>query len=350
MKIEKGNKVRIFCLADKPEGTIILVDGNKITVEFDRGVMTVDLDDIIEGPDMLQVLNYIDIQDMTFSNDSDDRSKFEDKMIGVVDKFKGTKKITKNEIMSMFMDYVKKALDEDISLSPTPCIFDLIKDGRKGLAMTGISLPQHQVYVVISKLLKDKPNDLVFGLVFDNMSKGGIDKKYKKVLCVLRMEVVVSENASIDQVWSYGFTGFNKRSDIGELDWDNEFWSERMKALLVSANIVETTDKIGRAYGGKIEIKKWAEMSDGYLYEGEVIVSKLDKNTKAYLKKHKLDINKSKDVVNFFKDNGMELDFMDTKDGTVNCMVSNTGFIFMNRNSHTRVLLEAVEAVANMQK
>ena len=69
MKIEAGQKVQIFCLSDKPEGTVISVGDKTVKIEISRGILTVDKDDMVEGTaigsnsKILKVLNYTNIEE-----------------------------------------------------------------------------------------------------------------------------------------------------------------------------------------------------------------------------------------------------------------------------------------------
>ena len=352
MEIEVGKKVTIFCLADKPEGTIISVGEKTISVELEKGIMTVDKDDIVEGPEMLQVLNYIDIADVQFNRPIGEaaigeRAKFESDMVKTADKFKHSSAKEDAPLLEMFMDYVKQSVEPSGKLYPQPCIFDMNKGDQKGIALAGLAIPPQQAYLAIAGILrKERPKELLLGTSVNNMPESGIDPKYKYVLQVFRM-VHEFGNSSITKTWSYGVIGYNDKTDIKEPDWKNKFWIERMKALLVSVDLVKTTDKIGKAYGGKIEITKWKESNEGYLYEGKVLTNKLDKKTKEFLTANELDPNDSMQIEKYFSDNNMKLDFMDTDDGVINLLISNTGLMFMDRKSKTRAMLEAIEAIAN---
>ena len=349
-KIKVGADVVIFCLAEKPKGKIISISEKTVSIEFDKGVMVVEKDDIINTPEVLQVLNYVEIKDIKFNRPVTSRDKFEETMIKTSEKF--SSKREEADIYGMFMDYIVNTIDDSGSFYPIPCMFDIVKDGKAGIAMAGLALEQHQSYsAVASLILKEHPTDLMFGIIKESHANSGIDPKFKFTLCVFKLHQKLSLG-SIEPAWSYGVVGFNDKNDFNQNDivWDNQFWIERMEALLASAFIIKSKTKIGTAYKDRIEIKKWIETHNGYLYEGLVLVDKLDKKTKTFLEENKLDPNNRKQVIEFFKSKDMELDFMPSTNGLVNLMVSNQGYLFMDRRSKTRAMLEAIETIANKPK
>jgi len=360
MKIEAGSKAKIYCLSDKPEGEIISVTDTTAVIKIDRGVLTVDMDDIVEGDEFLKVLNYRSIEEEKNEPEPNSPEKFADDMMATVQALKEDDK----DIYKLFMHFIRTSdtVKKDGIIFPLPCIFEMpsgktlegLEDKintKATIAMAGLALPVPQVYASASGIIKkENPKEIIFATFIENkLSEGKIDPKYYRVLCIFRMK---------RNKWMYGVMGYNTKEDLvnQEPDWKNEAWIEKMKALLGSGGAIPIPEKVGTAYGNKIDIKIWRENSQGYFYEGDVVLEKLDKKTQKYVKENNLDLkfsdpdNRTK-IMDFFKSKDMTLDFMDTGTGSfVNLMVSNKGFMFMDRRSKTRAILEAIEAVANEKK
>lgn len=337
MKLEAGQKAKIFCLSDKPEGTIVSVGEKNVTIEIERGVLTVDKDDIVEGNESLQVLNYTSIEEK--KKELSGQEKFAESMMNTVDALKGDE--IKN-LYKVFMHYVRTSADPDGSLHPLPCVFNMNRGDKEGIAMAGLAIPIPESYSGVNGLIKkEKPRELIFGVTHENFDDGSVDKKYKNVFCIFRMK---------NDRWMYGVIGFNNNKDLmQEPDWNNRFWIPKMKAHLGSGGAIPIEQKIGVAYSQKIKVTKWIEHPFGYSYEGEILFDKLDKITQDFLKENNLDPNNQKQILKYFSDNNMKLDFnfMKTQGSfTINLMVENTGLIFMDRNSRTRAVLEAIEIIA----
>jgi hypothetical protein len=343
MKLEAGQKAKIFCLSDKPEGTIISVGEKNVTIEIERGTLIVDKDDIVEGNESLQVLNYSSIEEKVQKEKP--QLKFADDVINTVDALddKGMK-----NLYTVFMHFVRNSsMDENGRMFPIPCVFNMSRGGQDGIAMAGLAIPMPESFSAVSGLIKkENPKELILGVLIENMSKGEIDKKYKQVFCIFRMK-----NAK----WMYGVIGVNDKKDLqAEPDWNNPFWTAKMKAFLGSGGAIPIEEKIGTAYSQKIKITKWLELPMGYLYEGDIIVEKLDEVTQAFLKNNNLDPNNKEQVLKYFADNDMKLDFNFMKSlgdspASVNLMVTNKGLMFLDRRSRTRAVLEAIEAIAKTQ-
>lgn len=347
MKIEAGSKAIIYCLSGKPEGTIISIGEKNVVVEIERGTMTVDKEDIIEGDGgVLKVLNYVSINEKE-TNDGGKKmpkevANFVDNMMDTVED--AMKDKDEKGLYHVFMTFTRKSMEESGKIFPFPCMFEM--EGKK-IAMAGLALPMPQLYSAASGLvLKEKPIELIFGSVVDNMkTKGGIDPKYKNVLCVFRMK---------RGKWMYGVLGFNGKADIQnrEPDWNNQFWTERMRAQLGAGGAIEIKEKIGTAYSGKITITKWRESHKGYFYEGDVNIDKLDEKTQKFIKDNNLNMKLGDkevrgSIMKFFEDQNMKLEFMDTGEGFFNLVVSNKGFVFTDKRSKSRAILEAIETIAN---
>lgn len=343
MKIETGAKAKIFCLSDKPEGTIISVGEKNVTISLERGVMTVDKDDIVEGNESLQVLNYISIEEKKKPEEKKSgQEKFADNMMNTVEAMNGNVK----DLYTTFLHYIRTSIGADGKIFPLPCIFPMAQGGRTGTALAGLALPIPESFSAVFGLIqKEKPKELIFGVPMDNMTAGGIDMKYKHVFCIFRMK---------NDRWMYGIIPFNTKEDLNvEPVWNNQFWIERMKAHLGSGGAIQIEKTVGTAYGNKIKITKWLEAPIGYYYEGEILFDKLDDVTKTFLTKHRLDPTNQAQIIKYFEDNNMKLNFdvMKTNgDHSINLMVENTGLMFLDRRSKTRAVLEAIESIAKLDK
>jgi hypothetical protein len=343
MKIEAGAKARIFCLSDKPEGTIISVGEKNVTIELERGTMIVDKDDIVEGNETLQVLNYVSIEEKEKDPEhKTSKDKFADNMMSTVEALKGNVK----DLYHIFLHYIRTSIGDDGRIFPLPCIFPMVQGSKTGTALAGLALPIPESYSAIHGLLqKENPKELIFGVPMENMPASGIDmKKYKHVFCIFRMK---------NDRWMYGVIPFSSKADLNaDPIWDNIFWNERLKAHLGSGGAIPIDKKIGTAYGDKIKITKWMELPTGYYYEGDIVIKKLDKVTQDYLKANNLDPTNQQQIIKFFEDNNMKLDFKFMKtngDNSINLMVENTGLMFLDRRSKTRAVLEAIEAIAKIK-
>lgn len=351
MEIKAGMKARIYCLSDKPEGKITSVGNKNVIIELDRGTMTVDKDDIIEENGILQVLNYVSLNENEPEEDSADMSEeeigqkqFVEDMMNIVKTMPDGKE---KNLYNVFMHYIKSAVDKNGMIYPLPCVFSvgthvILGTEKKGIAMAGLAVPVPQVYSAASVIVgREKPTELLFGSYLENMPNSGIDPKYKNVFLVFRMK---------RGTWMYGVVGYNNNKDLNqETDWDNAFWTSRMKALLGTGGAIEIPQKIGTAYNNKINVKIWRETQEGYFYEGDIIESKLDAKTKKFIKDNNLDTNDKKQITNFFDEKNIPLVFKN-RDGFVNLTVSNTKLSFLDRRSKTRAILEALESVANNTK
>lgn len=351
IKIEKGTKVKIYCLSDKPEGTITNIkkspDGDIITVELANAIITVDESDIIEDSGMLQVLNFIDIkkdpEPKPITNP--DETKFN----STIDRLRPSIPDTKD--LYELLQYFSSAFIDDGRLFPYPCLFNIGKQKigfveKEGIAVTGFSCPDaNTVYTMaLGIMATTKPKELLFGVDHKNIPNSGIKAKYKHVLCVYFNK---------DSVWKYGVIGYNNKEDLldQDLDWNNTFWSNKMKLNLLGIQDENIAIKAGTAYNNRIDIDVWQENEDGFFYEGKILVDKLDDKTQKFLKKNKLDINNYDEVIEFFKKKNMPIEFMNMNDGPfTSIMVSNTGLLFMDRRSKTRAILEAIESIANNTK
>jgi len=342
MEIKIGQIAKVYCLSDKPEGKVVSIGANSISIEIAKGVLVVDKDDIVTGPNqILQVLNFSSIKEnVKITGEIPEKfgnmpQQFANDMMDTINAISGNKEKNMHKI---FMHYLRNSSNNDFF--PIPCVFDIKKDGHSGIGMAGIAVSIPEVFFSVAAILKkEKPKELMFGIVLNNMTKGNIDKKFKEVFCLCRVK---------NDRWMYGVVGYNEKKDLDkELDWDNQFWIEKIKALMGSAGLIPIEKKIGTAYNQKIQIKKWIESPAGYHYEGDVIIEKLDEKTKLFLKDKNLDPNNREQILKYFEDNDMKLDFMDSTDSVVNLMVSNQGFLFMDRKSKTRAILEAIEAIAN---
>lgn len=345
MKLEIGGKVKIYCLAEKPEGTIISIGEKNIAVEIPRGVLTVEKDDLLEDDGIIKVLNYTNIVEKSVEGSMPEPvAKFADNMMKTVDA--AMKDKDEKGLYHVFMHYTRHSMEDDGNLFPFPCMFEM---DEKKIGMAGLAVPPPQIYSTVSALYKkEKPIELICVVpIENNATLGGIDPKYKNVLCIFRMK---------RDRWMYGVLGYNNKKDIQtrEPDWNNPYWTERMKAQLGAGGAIEIKEKIGNAYSGKIKITKWLENHRGYFYEGDVNIDKLDEKTKKYIADNNINVEFSKEenrkrAIKFFEDKDMKLEFMDTGEGFVNLVISNKGYFFNDRRSKSRAILEAIETIANNQ-
>lgn len=357
MKIEAGSKAKIYCLSDKPDGEVISVTDTTAVIQIERGVLIVDKDDIIEGDEFLKVLNYKSIEEKEEAS-ANSPEKFANDMMDTIKAMKDDDK----DIYKMFMHFIRTSdtVKNDGVIFPLPCMFEMqegktmtgFEDKIKSkttIAMAGLAMQTPQVYSSAAGIIKkEKPKEIIFGTFIENkLTDGNIDLKFKNVFCIFRMK---------RNKWMYGVVGYNTKEDLQqqEPNWNNDAWTTKMKALLGASGAIPIPEKVGTAYGNKIDIKLWRENSQGYFYEGDIIIDKLDKNTQRYVKENNLNLNFSdktnrNKIADFFEANDMKLDFklLDGENHFVNLMITNKGFIFTDRRSKTRAILEALEALAN---
>ncbi len=347
MKLEKGTKVKVFCLADKPEGTIIDINETECKVQIEKGVLTVSLEDVIDGTDMPRVVDFAHIEaEKDKAENKSKTGKFVDDIKENLDYFNG-----KNPLDAL-IKVVQLQIKENIELSSYPCVFS-VEDGEKsGIGIASISIPFEHLFDAVIDLLKKQPTNECF-VAFDlkngesAIENVSIDKKYNRILCILK---IAKDDVEI------GVCGYNDVNDIKKenVEWENTLMTEMQDKFGKSNAIKErkpapihTDENIGTAYNLKIDVKDWKENSNGYFYEGTINVKKLDTKTKAFLKEHKLNINDHPSVIDFFKKHDMEIQFMDDVEGFCNLMIANKGIVISRKRSKTRAILEAVETISN---
>ena len=331
-----GDELKIYCLADKPIGKITKITEKNISVVTDRGTLLIDIEDVVDG----MVLNYISMESKIKKEPN--RPAFVDKFMedvqATISKIENAKDKSMFELCMMYVSSMK-------TIFPYPCIFNAKKDNptlTEAIAVGGIALESEKVFLAVNDILENhKPKNLTFAVDFPNMEKSPIDKKYKKVLCIM---------SKTDEEWKFASIGFNTKKDFENCvpNWNDEFWTKRMKVMMIAGGILQNKEfKIGKAYNDKIIINSWKENKSGYFYEGIIDVKKLDKKTKAFLKTNKLDPNNYEAVQAYFEKQNMKFNFMNDILGFYNLSIENTGIFFNERRSRTKIVLEAIEAIAN---
>lgn len=241
-------------------------------------------------------------------------------------------------ILTTFLSLAKSSIrDHDGANGIFPHI--LLYEKQDGTtAVCAMALQPEELYVAIRKIIEtEKPVQIVYGMDRSNKEGQGIDIKYHSVLTIAYYSI---------GIWSIGAMPYSSQDEIGEVQWNNDWWNTCVKKELKTFNLVEPTpidEVIGKAYQEKISVTAVHKTQMGTMYEGYINPEKLSDDVKNFLSSRSLDINDRNSVISVMKALTPKFDFSLEDHGFWTLHAGKT--IFPARSSKTKVYLEGVEHI-----
>ena len=212
----------------------------------------------------------------------------------------------------------------------------MIKDGET--SMMAMDVQPDELYAKINKITNGVlPTELIIGMDRINMEGQGIDMKFNSAFTIAHWK---------DGAWKIGVLPYSSISEVGEHQWDNEFWIGAVTRELKAFSMIDPSVEdvvVGTVYKEKISLTSYTITKMGSMYEGFINVENISSKLKEYLKDHNLDINDRGTVIDHIKNLGHKFEFT-AEDFGFWTLHAGDG-IFPARKSKSKVYLEGVEAI-----
>lgn len=234
----------------------------------------------------------------------------------------------------MLASYIRMTTDSIDEKGIYPSHAVVTKDGKT--SMLAIALDPDQSYETVRQQAGENYTELLFGLDRHNAENQGVDMKYKSVFTFAHYA---------EGEWNYGVLPYTDKDNVGEILWDNQFWSATMRRELKTFGFIdpEETDKvIGTAYINKLNVTHVRSSDTGQKYEGIVNVKNLSPDVQDFLQENNLNINDRTATCRWFAEHGIYFEFSREDMGFWTLKAANG--IFPARSSRSKAYIEGVEA------
>lgn len=123
-----------------------------------------------------------------------------------------------NSLMESYLGYARAFIDDE-GIYPLPA---MLEDEEGKITMMSLDLSPSEAYQTVFKMAaKENSNQFCMGL--DRMSKPGqgIPEKYESVFTAFNLQ----KGSTLPTVAVFGY---NSKKDIGEIDFNNKFWNDKI--------------------------------------------------------------------------------------------------------------------------
>lgn len=233
-------------------------------------------------------------------------------------------------MLSSYIELSKNSIDEK-GIYPSHAV--VTRDGKTN--MLALALDPEQSYETVRQQAGEDYTELLFGLDRHNAEDQGVDMKYKSVFTFAHY---------VDGEWSYGVLPYNDKSSIGEILWENDFWTKTMQRELKLFGFIDPdeSDKIiGNAYVNKLHVTHIRNSQTGQKYEGTVNVANLSPDVQDFLQENNLNINDRTSTCKWFAERGVQFEF--SREDMGFWTLKAAGGIFPARSSRSKAYIEGVE-------